>query len=47
MQDMVPCYIANVIQNWSGNNINAKPKNVRPPSQPDLIPLDFSIWANV
>jgi transposase len=47
MQDGAPCHTANLVQNWLRTRINFWPKDVWPPSSPDLNPLDFSIWANV
>jgi transposase len=47
MQDGAPCHTANLVQNWLRTHINFWPKDVWPPSSPDLNPLDFSIWATV
>ena len=46
MQGRVPCHTANLIQNWLGDPINYWPKDVWPPSSPDLNPLHYSTWAN-
>ena len=47
MQDGAPCHTSNLVQNWLRANVNFWPKDVWPPSSPDLNPLDFSIWANI
>ena len=47
MQDGAPCHTSNVVQNWLRANVNFWPKDIWPPSSPDLNPLDYSIWANV
>lgn len=47
MQDGAPCHTAKVVQTWLEKNIKHWPKDVWPPSSPDLNPLDFSIWAYV
>ena len=47
MQDGAPCHTSKVVQKWLSENINFWPKDVWPPSSPDLNPLDFSIWAYV
>jgi inhibitor of nuclear factor kappa-B kinase subunit alpha len=47
MQDGAPCHTAKIVQNWLLENINFWPKEIWPPSSPDLNPLDYSIWAFV
>ena len=47
MQGRVPCHTANLIQNRLEDHINYWPKDVWPPSSPDMNPMDFSIWANI
>jgi len=47
MQDGAPCHTAKSVQKWLADNINFWPKDMWPPSSPDLNPLDFSIWANI
>ena len=47
MQDGAPCHTANMVQNWLRGHLNFWPKDVWPPSSPDLNPLDYSIWANL
>jgi inhibitor of nuclear factor kappa-B kinase subunit alpha len=47
MQDGVPCHTAKTVQKWLADNVKFWPKEVWPPSSPDLNPLDFSIWAYV
>lgn len=47
MQDGAPCHTAKSVQKWLSENINFWPKEMWPPSSPDLNPLDFSVWAYV
>lgn len=47
MQDGAPCHTAKVVQTWLDANLKYWPKDMWPPSSPDLNPLDFSIWASV
>ncbi len=47
MQDGASCHPAKSVQNWLKENINFWPKDVWPPSSPDLNPLDFSLWVYV
>ena len=47
MQDGAPCHSAKSVQKWLSDNIPFWPKEMWPPSSPDLNPLDFSIWAYV
>ena len=47
MQDGAPCHTSKLVQEWLSENLNFWPKEVWPPSSPDLNPLDFSIWAYV
>jgi hypothetical protein len=47
MQDGAPCHTAKTVQKWLFENVPYWPKEVWPPSSPDLNPLDFSIWAYV
>ena len=47
VQDGAPCHSAKLVQNWLSENLKFWPKEVWPPSSPDLNPLDFSIWAYV
>ena len=47
MQDGAPCYTWNVVQSWFWVHLNFWPKDIWPPSSPDLNPLDYLIWANV
>ena len=47
MQDGAPGHTAKIVQAWLKTNLNFWPKDVWPPSSPDLNPLDYSIWAFV
>lgn len=47
MQDGAPCHTSKITQKWLEEHLNFWPKEVWPPSSPDLNPLDFSIWAKV
>jgi len=47
MQDGAPCHTSNMTQKWLKEHLKFWPKDVWPPSSPDLNPLDFSIWAKV
>ncbi len=47
MQDGAPGHTAKIVQAWLQTNLIFWPKDVWPPSSPDLNPLDYSIWAFV
>jgi hypothetical protein len=47
MQDGAPCHSAKTVQKWLLENVPYWPKEVWPPSSPDLNQLDFSIRAYV
>ena len=47
VQDGAPCHTAKITQKWLDEHLNYWPKDMWPPSSPDLNPLDFSIWAKV
>jgi len=45
-QDGAPAHTANSVQTWCQRNLSAFiPKQMWPPSSPDLNPMDFSVWA--
>lgn len=46
-QDGAPCHTSNRTQHWLMDNLKFWPKDLWPPSSPDLNPLDYSIWAYV
>jgi transposase-like protein len=47
-QDGAPAHTANKTQKWLADNMASFwPKDVWPPSSPDLNPLDFSVWSVV
>jgi inhibitor of nuclear factor kappa-B kinase subunit alpha len=47
-QDGAPCHTSNRTQKWLKDNLKAFwPKEMWPPSSPDLNPLDFSVWDYV
>ena len=45
-QDGAPAHTSNRTQEWLATNMaNFWPKDVWPPSSPDLNPLDYSVWS--
>ena len=46
-QDGAPCHTSKRTQAWLKENMEFWPKDIWPPSSPDLNPLDYSIWAYV
>ncbi len=47
-QDGAPCHTSQKIQEWlAANFASFWPKDIWPPSSPDLSPLDYSVWGVV
>ena len=47
-QDGAPCHTAKKTQDWLSENVKKFiPKDVWPPSSPDLNPLDYGIWGQL
>ena len=46
-QDGAPCHTSKRTQAWLKENMEFWPKDIWPPSSPDLNFFDFSIWAYV
>ena len=47
MQNGTLCHKTNITQQWLADHLKFWPKNIWPPTSPDLNHLDFRIWAKV